>query len=212
MDALDLGTVTLLRSPDVRDWPVTASITAIDVRPDNITFEFTKKDGPDRWPDQPFGDPTLGGSLEYTVWLFLQLGGTWYGAAFVELWFGRDGVGDSISDFPRNWYDARNFWAPMTGHIIAPGELIGFMVSAGNARLNADSSVHERSNIVLLAAPANDTGHFDFPNAPPTPAPLPFPPPARIPVDLGTLTVLVRRLITALEDAAAVLRQLVPKA
>lgn len=182
-DAIDFSTVQILRSVDPRDWPVTTSITSIDVSGDNIRFDFTKKDGPDRWPDQAFGKPEDHGSIQYTVWLFLRLAGGWFGAGFIEMWFGRDGVGDSISDFPANWYDPRGFWGPMTGHVIQPGEIIGFMVTPGDARLDAQSSVHERSNIVTIAAPQFDRGLFTFPTDVPVPSPAPVPAPIPAPPD-----------------------------
>ncbi len=177
-DAIDLSTVKILNAPDVRSWPATAAITRLEVTPDNIRLTFTKQDGPDRWPDQAFGKPEDHGTIQYTVWLFLQLVGEWYASAFIECWHGRDGVGDSISDFPRNWYYDAARWAPMTGHTIAPGETIGFMVTAGDARNGADSALRERSNVVTIAAPAGDQGVFTFDQTPaPTPAPAPTPEP-----------------------------------
>jgi hypothetical protein len=204
-DAIDFSAVTLLRSVDPRAWPITTAITAIDVSPSNIKFDFTKKDGPDRWPDQPFGKPEEHGSLQYTVWLFLNLGGKWFGAGFIEMWHDRDGVGDSIGDFHNNWYDPRGFWGPMTGHVVQPGELIGFMVTPGNARLDADSSVHERSAIVTIAAPEFDRGLFTFPASLPVPLPPPVPP--SIPPTPDPVSPVAERAIVALnENTAALLR------
>ena len=133
--------------------------------PNNVTFEFTKKDGPNRWPDQKPSWTQPGDTLQYTVWLFLKLGGQWVGAGFIQMWHGRDGVGDAPSDFVINWYYP-SAWNPMTGHAIAPGESIAFMVTAGDARNKGDAdalNVHERSNVVTIAAPAGDTGVFVFP-------------------------------------------------
>lgn len=208
-DAIDFSTVDILRSVDPRGWPVTTSITKIDVSANTIKFDFTKKDGPDRWPDQPFGDPRDNGSLQYTVWLFLLLGGRWFGAGFIQMWFGRDGVGDSISDFHNNWYDPRGFWGPMTGHVIQPGEIIGFMVTPGNARLDADSSVHERSNIVTIAAPEFDRGLFTFPVDAPVPVPTPTPVPA--PPAPDPASPLAGRALAVIEQNTAALLRLSDK-
>ena len=41
-------------------------------------------------------------------------------------------------------------WAPMTGHQPANGELIGMFVAQGNLRDRGGSSLHERSNVVIL--------------------------------------------------------------
>ena len=50
----------------------------------------------------------------------------------------------------------------MDGHgPIQPGEQIGFMVTAGNARNNQGPNGQQRSNVVLLSA--TDKGIFDFP-------------------------------------------------
>lgn len=187
-DLIDLASVTILDAPDVRAWPATATITQIAVTPDNIHLTFTKESGPDAWPPQPFGDPKDGGNCQYTVWLFLQIDGRWYASGFINMWQGRDGVGDSISDFPANWYYDAARWAPMTAHHVLPGEMIGFMVTAGNARHRGASSVQERSNVVTIEAPFGDTGVFTFGPVPaPAPAPAPAPGPAPLPADLATL-------------------------
>lgn len=174
-DAIDLSTVSILNSPDVRNWPATATISVVECTPNNTRFIFDKQSGPNAWPAQPFGDPQDAGDCQYTVWLFLRLNGGWFGAAFIDMWKGRDGVGDAVSDYVKNWLLPGRGWDPMVGHAIAPGETIGFMLSAGNARMNGVSSVLERSNIVTIAAPAGDTGDFTFGSAP-APAPVPVPP------------------------------------
>lgn len=195
-DAIDLASAQILNSPDVRGWPITTAIRHVDCRPDNVRLTFDKQAGPGRWPDQPFGGD---GTLQYTVWLFLLVEGRWIGSGFVEMWSGRDGVGDGISDFVNNWYYDGHRWGAMAGHAIAVGELIGFMVTAGDARNNGSSSVQERSNVVLLRAPANDTGLFSFempapvpgpPNSPPTPL---DPPPLAPPADLARLEELLKQ-------------------
>jgi hypothetical protein len=82
------------------------------------------------------------------------------------MWHGRDGSGspadpDVPSLYHKNWfYDQR--WRPMDAHgPILPGEQVGFMVTAGNARNNQGPNGMQRSNVVLLAA--TDRGVFDFP-------------------------------------------------
>jgi hypothetical protein len=59
------------------------------------------------------------------------------------------------------FYDA-NRWGVLSGQAFAPGERAGFMVSAGDARPAISDSVHERSNIVTIAVPADGVGHFAF--------------------------------------------------
>jgi hypothetical protein len=51
----------------------------------------------------------------------------------------------------------------MKGYQPHPGEQMGFFVSAGNARGETGvSSVRERSNVVVVALPAGDSGSFTF--------------------------------------------------
>jgi hypothetical protein len=172
-DAIDLSTVTILNSPDVRDWPITAAITAIDCQLAGVNVAHTKRHGPDRWPDMPLDGS--GGPVSFTVWFFKQIGGQWFGAAGFEFWETREHSGDSIFRVLADaFYDA-NRWGVLSGQAFAPGELAGFMVTAGDARPAVSDSVHERSNIVTITVPANGVGWFPFDG---TPAELPAPTPA----------------------------------
>lgn len=173
-DAINLDAVTILNSPDVRAWPATAEMQLIECSAKNTKFTFSKKDGVDRWPDQHYPYLKVGDTLQYTVWLFLNIGGRWFASGFIQMWFGRDGVGDQVSDYVNNWYYDAARWGPMVGHSIAVGEWIGFMVTAGDARNNGSSNIHERSNVVLIPAPLADVGSFPF-DVRPTPAPAPRP-------------------------------------
>jgi hypothetical protein len=79
------------------------------------------------------------------------------------MWRGREFTGAPIlAEFARNWaYDSR--WGPMAGYQPHAGELMGFFVSAGNARgVGTVTSRRERSNVVLVALPAGDNGSFPF--------------------------------------------------
>lgn len=180
-DAFDISTAQIVNAPDVRNWPATAAMTQIRFDGSVSRFAFTKQDGPDRWPDvRPKG---WDGDLQYTVWLFRKLDGTWVGSAFIQFWHGRDGSGqpgdpDVPSKYDKNWYYADR-WAPLHGSgPIQPGEAIGFMVTSGNQR-NSDgpNSMLERSNIVVV--PASDNATFAFPSeATPDPPVPPVDPPA----------------------------------
>lgn len=160
-DMIDLSSAQIFNSPDVRSWPATAAMIQVQCDPSNTRVNFTKRDGADRWPDQAlpgFAPDTL----QYTVWLFLNIDGAWCGAGFIECWYGRDGVGDPVSDWVRNWYYDANRWGPMAGHQITPGESIAMMVTAGDARGSGNTFVAERSNVVVFPAPSGDTGTFNF--------------------------------------------------
>lgn len=138
-------------SPDVSGWQRTTHLDAIDVG--SVTVTFGKQSGPGRWPDVPFGN--TGGSLQYTLWIFESHGGQWYASGIIQFWFGRGSGGNNIScnnEMAKNWtYDGR--WGPMAGYQPQPGEVIGFMVTAGNQRGTDDHLVAERSNIVFIKMP-----------------------------------------------------------
>jgi hypothetical protein len=93
----------------------------------------------------------------------VQVNGQWNTSGFIQMWRGRLSTGAPIlTDFATNWaYDTR--WGPMNGYHPHVGELMGFFLSAGNARgVSGVSSVRERSNVVVVALPAGDTGSFSF--------------------------------------------------
>lgn len=163
-DMINIHEATIVNSPDVRGWNITTEIESVGIYPGgpvgNTIVEFTKHHGAGKWP--MVVPPGWEGGLQYTVWLFLQLTpGVWTGAGFIQCWEDRNGCGDSISDYPINWYYPSR-WNPMTGHVIQPGEEIAYMVTAGNARDGGQVTLQERSNIVVIPAPMNDNGIFYF--------------------------------------------------
>jgi hypothetical protein len=153
-DMLNLNTVIVENSPpDIATWPQTATITALTWTTDGVEVLFTKRDGTGRWPDVI--PPGFDGPLEYTLWLFLNIGGQWYGSGIIQYWNGKDFNGGPPSGVALNWvYDSR--WGPMAGYQPATGETIGMMVSAGNARGQTTvSSVKERSQVILIPFPSD---------------------------------------------------------
>jgi hypothetical protein len=151
--------VTILNSPpDTASWPITATITTLDLGANGVYINFTRRDGTGSWPDVPFGMP--GDSLEYTLWIILNVNGQLYTSGCIQYWRGLDRNGGPPSGYAMNWYYDANRWAPMTGHQPVVGEMVGFFVTAGNARNVTDdsgSTVYERSNIVVVPFP-DDTG------------------------------------------------------
>ena len=79
-----------------------------------------------------------------------------------EYWRGLDRNGGPPSEYARNWYYDPIRWGAMVGHQPAPGEMVGFFVSAGDARNNGPISVKERSNVVLVPFPGSGGGVFGF--------------------------------------------------
>lgn len=140
-------------SPDVREWTPAAAITKIEFwRGAGIHFEFDKHAS---WPDVvPQG---WSGPIQYTVWILLEIDGKWYGSGIIECWRDRPSTDDAdvIEDnqIARNWlYDGR--WGPMLGHQPRPGERVGFMLTAGDARGRDVHGVAERTGIVEIEWPA----------------------------------------------------------
>jgi hypothetical protein len=155
-DAIDLANATLLNSADVRDWPITAAITKIVIEPDNIEIEHTRRHGPEKWPSVALDGS--GGPIDFTLWFFQKIGGAWYGAAGLEFWETREGSGDSPYRIAADWFYDPNRWGVLASGHAQPGELVGFMVTAGDARPAVSESVHERSAIVTLQLPPPGEG------------------------------------------------------
>ncbi len=200
-DAIDLHAATIHRSPhDIADWPVSVSITAIDMAtPAGLSFTFDHP-LPDAWkwasnPSNPSDN------YQYTVWACVHLD-AWHCAGFVQMWQGRASTGAPIlSDFHRNWaYDAVR-WGPMADYSPKVGDQMAFFVSAGNARgVDGVTSVRERSNVVTVILPAGDVGHVAFTPAPSPPSP---PPPLPPPPIAGPTTQDLADMIASLEKRQA---------
>jgi hypothetical protein len=144
--------------PDLADWPVTTTINSIDFKSNGMNVDFSKRDGPGRWPDVPFGSP--GDSLQYTLGMAMNINGQWYASAPMQFWYGLDHGGGNIGQpgqITNNWfYDSR--WGNMQHYTPAVGETIALFVASGNLRdagytQASCPQVCERSNVVLIAMP-----------------------------------------------------------
>jgi hypothetical protein len=161
-DAIDLRSVTITGgSPaDVGNWPATARLTALDFQSSGVAVSFTKKDGAGRWPDVV--PPGWSGALQYTLWMVVNVDGHWYTSGGVEYWYGLGRSGGPPSQFASNWYYSPAVWGPLAGHQPAPGEMVGFFVTAGDARVKDVRSVTERSNVVLVPFPSDSGAYYPF--------------------------------------------------
>ena len=206
-DAFDFSQAQIVDAPDVRQWPATTHITSLSFDGAVTRVDFTKKNGPGRWPDvRPAG---WTGDLQYTLWLCVQTPG-WTCSAFIQFWNGRDGSGspadpDVPSVYDKHWYYAPR-WSPIYGHgPLKPGELIGFLVTSGNQRDAAGpDSVQERSNVVVV--PAADRASYTFDAPPPPPVPVPVPPtpqPQPQPLDLSHIEQLILQVNQNVTDGRA---------
>jgi hypothetical protein len=163
--AFDMHQAIILNSPsDLANWAQTAKITSVVFTPSAFLVDFDKRDGPDRWPDTPFGD----GSLEYTLGMCLNLSSHWYCSAAVQFWFGRELEASGVpSNIAVSWFYDPARWGPMTGYQPSDGETVGLFVCAGNCRNNTagDASyVKERSNVVLVPWSTGGGVNFNFSN------------------------------------------------
>lgn len=182
-DMIDLATINILNSPDVHAWPATTEITKLSLQPTGVHVEFTKQEGPDRWPDFPFGEGPTQGTLQFTLWIVLNIAGQWCAAGCIEFWYGLYENGGPVDGYAKNWYYDLNRWGLMTGHQPAPGERVGFFITSGDARHGyVDVGLHERSNIVAIDFPGTAGWNYTFNHLPEPPVPLP--PPALPPVPL----------------------------
>ena len=151
---IDIDRLQIQNSPDVRGWAPTATISKIEFwRGAGLHIEFDKRAA---WPDVV--PPGWDGPVQHTVWLLLKIDGRWYGSGVIECWRDRQSTDDDDvtenNQIARNWlYDGR--WGPMQGHQPQPGELVGVMVTAGDARGKDVHGVAERSRIVEIAWPSS---------------------------------------------------------
>ncbi len=165
--------VHVVASPNALTWPVTAHISSIEANADGMRVLFDKCGA---WPEVT--PPGWAGPLIYTLWLFQHIGVEWVGSGIIQFWACGQANGGPIyqdNQIAKNWVYGSQ-WAPMTGIQPKPGERIAFMVSAGNARMQDDHAVDERSAIVEVAMPSGP-GNVPFlavegPSGPPPPPPV----------------------------------------
>jgi len=161
-DAIDLRQASISGgSPsDVANWPVTARLTVLDFQASGVAVQFTRKDGPGRWPDVV--PPGWDGALQYTLWMVVKIDGRWYTSGGVEYWYGLGRSGGQPSRFTSNWYYTPGVWGQLATHQPAPGEQVGFFVTAGDARAKDVRAVTERSNVVLVPFPSDSGAYYPF--------------------------------------------------
>lgn len=191
------ATVHVVGSPNVLGWPVTSKISSIDVAPEGMHVNFDRCAA---WP--PVTPPGWAGPLTYTLWLFMQIDGEWYGSGIIQFWdcdSQRNG-GPIYQDnqIARNWVYGDQ-WSSMKGHQPVPGERIAFMVSAGNARMQDDHLVAERSAIVEVAMPSGPAllPFLAVEGTPPNPPPpVASPPPIVVPPPVVTPPIVTPPVVT----------------
>jgi len=167
-------------SPDVSTRPETSAITSVEFTPKSVYIRHTAEA---YWPE-PI-PPGWTGGVQYTSWVIVNVGGTWYTCGCLEFWKTAPGdpysgswKGDAPAPFSKAaadwWYHA----SPQNTRQPPAGETIGIFVTAGSQRMKDVTDPHciERSNIVWLEVPPGDSGMFTFDATPTPPEPEPIPP------------------------------------
>jgi len=162
-----LSQAAIYNSPlDLASWAETARITSIVFSGDGAYFntDFDKRDGPDRWPDVPFGS----GNLQYTLGMCVNINNHWYCSAVVQFWFNRElSASGRPSDVSFEWFYDPVRWGPMPSYQPRDGELVGVFACAGNCRNNdaGDRSyVKERTNLALVPWSNHGAASYSFGN------------------------------------------------
>jgi hypothetical protein len=154
VDQIDLSHAVLTaQSPDVRGWPIGASMTEIGLSASEaMSVNFTKRHGPNAWP---FVNGPEGGDLQYTLWVGCKIRGQWHLAGSI-LCISR-GPDDNYvpsgptlqpGQLPSNWY----YFAgnPMATYQPQPGEQVAWFVTSGVQRRNDIHKIAERTNVVVV--------------------------------------------------------------
>lgn len=140
--------------PDLAAWSETARITSVEFTGFSMRVDFDRRDGPNRWPDQV--PPGFSGSIQYTLGMCRNIGGTWNCSAVVQFWYGRDLDASGVpSEMWREWWYNPIRWGPLSGNPPQEGDLVGIFVGAGDLRgrswtLATCPQVCERSNVVMV--------------------------------------------------------------
>jgi hypothetical protein len=178
-DAIDLHAATIVKSPaDIADWPVTATITRLTMDPQGglaLSFAVPIQEAW-KWPSNP---AIPSDNFQFTVWAVVKINGQWLAAGFVQMWQGREmgnpgshALPPILTGYPDWWGDVRRLWGPMADYVPRAGDQVGFLISAGNGRLQPGvTSVRERSNVVVVPLPVGDRGDFGFGTTVTVPAP-----------------------------------------
>ena len=129
---------------------MTTTLSRLDLMPSGAHVVFDKQSS---WPEVT--PPGWAGGMQYTLWIVLNINGQWHASGCIEVLAGPVRERRSGERLRDEWYLDPIRWAPMAGHQPAPGEQVGFLVTAGDARNNGPNSVRERSNVVMVSFPSS---------------------------------------------------------
>src|SRR5262245_49065893 len=152
-DAIDLTQADITsESPDVRRWPIGASMKSITLSATaNMSIDFTKRFGPNAWP---FVEGPEGGDLQYTIWIGCFIAGKWkFAGPILCISRGENDnyvpTGPTLAPghLPENWY----YYAghPLATYQPQPGEKVAWFLTSGVQRRRDTHVIAERTNVVL---------------------------------------------------------------
>ena len=145
--AIDLTKVTYLNSPDVSNWPRTATMTLVEQDGGGegpVCMQYTDPGWPDS--DWPFDNVSDFG-VYANQWYFAKIGGVWYGGA--GEWIYRGASSCKAGQGTRTIGPDAGFGEPFRSWVPKVGELVGFMVSSVARQGPVRRTVDERSNIIV---------------------------------------------------------------
>jgi hypothetical protein len=145
---IDLTRVVYLHSPDVSNWPQTATLLLVEqdgAGNGPMCMTFTDPG----WPDSPwpFGGPDPNFGVYANQWYFANIGGTWYGGA--GEWMYRGAASCKGGQGTTTIGPDSGFGQPFSSWVPKPGELVGYMVSSVARNGPVRRTVDERSNVIV---------------------------------------------------------------
>ncbi len=145
--AIDLSKVVYLHSPDVSNWPRTATLRLVEQDGGGngpVCMSFTDPGWPDT--DWPFDNVNDFG-VYANQWYFAKINGVWYGGA--GEWLYRGGGSCKAGQGTRTIGPDSGFGPPFSTWVPRVGELVGFMVSTVARNGPVRRTVDERSNVIV---------------------------------------------------------------
>jgi hypothetical protein len=137
---IDLASVVYVQGPNIANWPQTATITSAFHSGDTLCIESTAN-----WPSTDFfDDPNT--QVEGNQWLFVNIGGIWYGGA--GHWYrpGQSCKGEVDENF---FVDAFRS-PPFNSLVLRSGDLFAVALSTPARLWPAMKTLDERSDVVFV--------------------------------------------------------------
>lgn len=146
-----LGAVSVYASGVVDAWTEVGTLSAT-FTPGRLLLSISALAS---WSANPIN---IGGATQAaTIWLFLQIGGSWVGAAGERLRPNQTTKDENTlySLWPGDWFYNPTIWGPLSGYVPTPGQPAALMVAAGSTRVDSRTNFTERTPVVQFAWPAD---------------------------------------------------------